>query len=212
MPIRVLVVDDHPLVRLGLRQALAAAADIEIASEAASGVEALRRLAEDSFDVVILDISMPGRHGVEVLKRVVTLDESPPVLIYTRFPEEQYAVRSLRAGAAGYLMKTGDPAELVTAVRRLAQGENYVSPRVAALLEQSPSGTARGHEALSEREFEVLRMIVSGRSVSAIASELSLSVKTVSTHRVRLLRKLGLTSTADLVHYAIEQGIDDSAS
>lgn len=204
---RVLIVDDHPLVRMGMRQVLSGP-DLEIVAEAGSGSEALRQLAGHPCDVVVLDISMPGRHGIEVLRRMAGEYPDLPVLIYTRFPEDQYAVRALRAGAAGYVMKGADPAELLRAVRRLARGERHMSAAVAHLLRQE-SGS--GHTALSEREFEILRFIVAGRSVSAIAAELSLSVKTVSTHRMRLLRKLGLSGTADLVHYAIEHGLHEEA-
>jgi len=205
---RVIIVDDHPLVRVGMRQVLAVP-DIEVVAEAASGADALRLLATLECDVVVLDISMPGRHGVEVLRRVTSDHPDQAVLIYTRFPEDQYAVRAIRAGAAGYVMKGADPAELLSAVRRIARGEQHVSPAVSHLLSLQPPS---GHTELSEREFEILRFIVAGRSVSAIAADLSLSVKTVSTHRVRILRKLGLGSTADLVHYAIEHGLQDSAS
>lgn len=205
---RVLIVDDHPLVRVGMRQVLNVP-DIDIIAEAANGAEALRLLATLECDVVVLDISMPGRHGVEVLRRVTSDHPEPAVLIYTRFPEDQYAVRALRAGAAGYVMKGADPAELLSAVRRLARGEQHVSPAVSRLLSLQPPS---GHTELSEREFEILRFIVAGRSVSAIAADLSLSVKTVSTHRMRILRKLGLGSTAELVHYAIEHGLQDGAS
>jgi two-component system invasion response regulator UvrY len=205
---RVIIVDDHPLVRVGMRQVLAVP-DIEVVAEAASGADALRLLATLECDVVVLDISMPGRHGVEVLRRVTSEHPDQAVLIYTRFPEDQYAVRAIRAGAAGYVMKGADPAELLSAVRRIARGEQHVSPAVSHLLSLQPPS---GHTELSEREFEILRFIVAGRSVSAIAADLSLSVKTVSTHRVRILRKLGLGSTADLVHYAIEHGLQDGAS
>jgi len=205
---RVIIVDDHPLVRVGMRQVLAVP-DIEVVAEAASGADALRLLATLECDVVVLDISMPGRHGVEVLRRVTSDHPDQAVLIYTRFPEDQYAVRAIRAGAAGYVMKGADPAELLSAVRRIARGEQHVSPAVSHLLSLQPPS---GHTELSEREFEILRFIVAGRSVSAIAADLSLSVKTVSTHRVRILRKLGLASTADLVHYAIEHGLQDGAS
>ena len=205
---RVLVVDDHPLVRVGMRQVLCVP-DIEVVAEAANGAEALRLLGTLACDVVVLDISMPGRHGVEALRRLTSDHPEQAVLIYMRLPEDQYAVRAIRAGAAGYVMKGSDPAELLGAVRRLACGEQHVSPAVARLLSLQPPS---GHTELSEREFEILRFIVAGRSVSAIAADLSLSVKTVSTHRVRILRMLGLGSTADLVHYAIELGLQDGAS
>ena len=207
-PTRVLIVDDHPLVRVGIRQLLCGP-EAEVVAEAASGNEALRLLEVIGCDVVTLDISMPGRHGVEVLRRIIADHPELPVLIYTRFPEDQYAVRSIRAGAAGYVMKGSDPADLLQAIQCLARGGQYVSPTVARLLAQQ---LPPGHAGLSEREYEILRFIVAGRSATAIATELSLSVKTVSTHRMRILRKLGLNSTADLIHYAIEHGLEDSSS
>lgn len=206
-PTRVMIVDDHPLVRVGMRQLLAGPA-LDVVAEAASGNEALRLLESTPCDVVVLDISMPGRHGVEVLRRIVADHPDVPVLIYTRFPEDQYAVRAMRAGAAGYVRKASDPAALLEAIQLVARGGRYVSPTVAHLLAQQ--GQAR-HTDLSEREYEVLRHIVAGRSVTAIAADLSLSVKTVSTHRVRILRKLGLNSTAELVRYALEHNLQDSA-
>ena len=207
-PTRVLIVDDHPLVRVGIRQLLSGP-DIEVVAEAASGNEALRLLEVIGCDVATLDISMPGRHGVEVLRRIIADHPELPVLIYTRFPEDQYAVRSIRAGAAGYVMKGSDPADLLQAIQCLARGGQYASPTVARLLAQQ---LPPGHAGLSEREYEILRFIVAGRSATAIATELSLSVKTVSTHRMRILRKLGLNSTADLIHYAIEHGLEDGSS
>lgn len=207
-PIRVLIVDDHPLVRVGMRQLLGGPT-IEVVAEAASGGEALRLLEVVDCDVVVLDISMPGRHGVEVLRRMVADHPEIPVLIYTRFPEDQYAVRAMRTGAAGYVRKASDPAALLDAIKLVARGERHVSPSVAHLLAVQGEDV---HAGLSEREYEILRYIVAGRSVSAIAAELSLSVKTVSTHRVRILRKLGLNGTAELVRYALEHNLQDSAS
>lgn len=207
-PTRVMIVDDHPLVRVGMRQLLAGPA-LDVVAEAASGNEALRLLELTPCDVVVLDISMPGRHGVEVLRRIVADHPDVPVLIYTRFPEDQYAVRAMRAGAAGYVRKASDPAALLEAIQLVARGGRYVSPAVAHLLAQQGQAA---HTDLSEREYEVLRHIVAGRSVTAIAADLSLSVKTVSTHRVRILRKLGLKSTAELVRYALEHNLQDSAS
>lgn len=203
-----MIVDDHPLVRVGMRQLLCGTG-LDVVAEAATGNEALRLLESVACDVVVLDISMPGRHGVEVLRRIVAEHPEVPVLIYTRFPEDQYAVRTMRAGAAGYVRKASDPAALLEAIRVVAAGERYVSAGVGQLLAQQGG---HAHEELSEREFEILRHIVAGRSVTAIAGDLSLSVKTVSTHRIRILRKLGLGSTAELVRYALEHGLQDAAS
>lgn len=209
--LRLLVVDDHPLIRLGFHQLVADQADLRIAAEAESGVDALRLLEQVDVDVVVLDMAMPGRSGIEILRRIRARASAPPVLIYSRFPAEQYALRTQRAGAAGYVNKGASSAELLRALRAVAAGERVLPEGVArelAALERRRYGPA--HEALSDREFEVLRLLVTGRSVSAIAQELSLSIKTVSTHRTRLLRKLALSSTADLVHYAIDHGLDDS--
>jgi two-component system invasion response regulator UvrY len=208
-PLRLLVVDDHPLIRLGLRQILADVDDIAISAEATSGIEGVRCLESTPLDLVTLDMAMPGRSGVEILRRMRAVAARVPVLIYSRFPEEQYALRALRAGAAGYLMKSAPPSEVVNALRRVGRGERYLSPRMSRQVTDCPQH-ASDHDRLSNREFEILRLLASGHTVSRIAADLSLSIKTVSTHRTRLLKKLGLTSTADLVHYAIEQGLDDT--
>lgn len=208
-PLRVLVVDDHPLIRLGLRQIVAEIDDIEIVAEASSGIEGVRALEAGGLDVVTLDMAMPGRSGVEILRRMRTVAPQVPVLIYSRFPEEQYALRAVRAGAAGYVMKSAPPSEVVAAIRDVARGERHLSARMSRQVIDEPE-RGRDHDRLSNREFEILRLLTSGHTVSRIAADLSLSIKTVSTHRTRLLKKLGLSSTADLVHYAIDQGLDDT--
>ncbi len=213
--IRLMTVDDHPLIRLGLHQILDPVEDIEIAGEADSGVAALRMLGQQAFDLVLLDMAMPGRSGIEILRRIRDEVGAPPVLVYSRFPADQYALRTLRAGAAGYVEKSAPPAELVRAIRAVAAGGRHVPGCVQhAARSAAPRADAAGapHEAQSAREFEILRLIVAGHSVTRIAGDLSLSVKTVSTHRTRILRKLSLTSTADLVHYAIEHGLDDQST
>lgn len=213
--IRLMTVDDHPLIRLGLHQILDPVADIEIAGEADSGVAAVRMLGQQGFDLVLLDMAMPGRSGIEILRRIREEDGAPPVLIYSRFPADQYALRTLRAGAAGYVEKSAAPAELVQAIRTVAAGGRHVPACVKHVGRAAPAranGSGAPHEELSAREFEILRLIVAGHSVTRIAGDLSLSVKTVSTHRTRILRKLALTSTADLVHYAIEHGLDDQST
>jgi two-component system, NarL family, invasion response regulator UvrY len=208
--IAVLTVDDHPLIRLGVRQVLSSTTDIVIVGEASSGVEALQMLKTVAPDVIVLDLAMPGRSGVEILRRMRELDRPPPILIYSRFPEEQYAERCMHAGAAGYVMKSAAPENLIDAIRHLARGHQYLSRPVSERLQLRTSAHyPAAHKALSEREFEVLRMIVAGKSVSMIAVELSLSIKTISTHRTRILQKLHLNNTPDLVRYAIEHNIDD---
>ena len=210
--IKVLVIDDHPLVQAGLQHVFADLADIEIAGSAKDGVEALAALAGGSFEVAILDVSMPGKHGIEVLRDIVLRHPKLPVLIYTRFPEEHYAVRTLRAGASGYLHKGADPDQIVLAVRTLAGGGTYLTPSVGALLKEAVNRKREeaSLEDLSDREYQIFQMIVMGKGSTQIANELNLSVKTVSTHRTRLLHKLSLSTTADLVRFALRQGIDET--
>ena len=202
---RVLVADDHAIVREGLKRILEGQEDIEIAGEATNGHEVLERVREGGFDILMLDLSMPGKSGIELIKQVK--DESPKlrVLVLTMHEEDQYAVRAIRAGASGYLTKESAPSQLVSAIRRLAEGRLYISPNVAEqlALDVQPRGDEAPHKHLSDREFEVFQLLVSGRSVSDIAAQLHLSVKTVSTHKTRILQKMSAASVADLVRYAI---------
>jgi len=210
--IKVIVIDDHPLVQAGLSHVFAETPDIVIAAAVKNGDDALSALDGEALAVAILDISMPGRHGIEVLRDIVAAHPRLPVLLYTRFPEENYAVRTLRAGAAGYLHKGAEPEEIVAAVRALASGGTYITPSVGALLKEAVN--RRREEAsledLSDREYQIFQMIVTGKGSTQIANELNLSVKTVSTHRTRLLQKLSLSTTADLVRFALRQGIDET--
>jgi DNA-binding NarL/FixJ family response regulator len=210
--IKVIVIDDHPLVQAGLSHVFAETPDIVIAAAVKNGDDALSALDGEVLAVAILDISMPGRHGIEVLRDIVAAHPRLPVLLYTRFPEENYAVRTLRAGAAGYLHKGAEPEEIVAAVRALASGGTYITPSVGALLKEAVN--RRREEAsledLSDREYQIFQMIVTGKGSTQIANELNLSVKTVSTHRTRLLQKLSLSTTADLVRFALRQGIDET--
>ncbi|HEX6003310.1 MAG TPA: response regulator transcription factor [Burkholderiales bacterium] len=209
--VRVLIVDDHAIVREGLKRILADAPELRVAGEAASGPEAIDLVREQSWDVMLLDISLPGANGLEVLRAVKDLAPKLPVLILTMYPEDQYALRMLRAGAAGYLTKEGAPAQLVTAIRKVASGGKYISAAVAEKLawELERRKQPATHEDLSNREFEILRLIASGKTVSQIAQQLRLSVKTVSTYRMRLLTKLNMKSNAELTHYAIKGGLVD---
>ncbi|MBK9238290.1 MAG: response regulator transcription factor [Rhodoferax sp.] len=207
--IRVILCDDHAVVRKGIRDTLTEAADIEVTGEAASYTEVRETLRHASCDVMVLDLNLPGRGGLEVM---ASLRESAPlikVLIVSMFPEDQYAIRCLRAGAQGYLCKTGDPAELVTAVRTLAQGRKYVTPEVAQMLVESLSDPTQEalHATLSERELQTLTKIASGKRLSDIAQELMLSPKTVSVYRARVLEKLRLSNNAELTVYAIRNGL-----
>jgi len=204
--IRVLLADDHAIVRAGLKEILAETGDITVAGEAASGQEVLARIRGDDYDVAVLDMSMPGRSGIELIRQVK--DEKPKlrILVLTMHSEQQYAVRALKAGASGYLTKESAPDQLVAAIRRIAAGGAFVSPETAEQLaldvNRAPGGPP--HTLLSDREYQVFELIVNGKSVSDIGRQLALSVKTISTHKTRILHKMGATSEAELVRYALE--------
>jgi len=203
--IKALIADDHAVVRQGLRQILQETSDMQVTGEAATGPEALDRARGDSYDVVVLDITMPGRSGFEVLKELRIDRPELPVLVLSMHAEEQFAVRLLKAGAAGYLNKESAPEELVKAIRKVVAGGRYVSPTLAEKLafEIDAGSDKLAHETLSDREFQVMRMMASGKTVKEIAAELSLSVKTISTYRARILAKMNLHTNAELIHYAI---------
>ena len=204
--IRALIADDHAVVRQGLRQILLETADMVVTGEAANGPEALERARAGGYDVIVLDITMPGRSGFEVLKELRLEDPALPVLVLSMHSEEQFAVRLLKAGASGYLNKESAPEELVKAIRKVVSGGRYVSPRLAEKLAfEIDSGSDKLlHETLSDREFQVMRMMASGQTVKEIAAELALSVKTISTYRARILDKMNLHTNAELIHYAIQ--------
>lgn len=207
--IRVLVGDDHAIVRRGLRQILSETADIEVAAEAGTADEIMRLVREERFNVIVLDINMPGGNGIDLIGQIRKEPNPPPVLILTVFPEEQYAVRAIKAGAAGFLNKESAPDKLIEAVRKVAARGRWVSPELAEALASMLAGEARGapHERLSDREFEVMKLLASGKTVSQVAQELSLSVKTVSTHRTRILTKMEMRTNAELTHYAVRSGL-----
>lgn len=205
---RVLIADDHPVVRKGLCLILSDAEGIEVVGEADNAQQVIEALARQPVDVLVLDIGMPGRSGLELLQDLRLSHPALPVLILSQYPEEQIAVRAIRLGAAGYLNKESAPDQLVDAVRRIQQGRKFLTPSLAELLALSiESGGRKPHEALSEREFQVLLMIASGKTVSDIAAELVLSVKTVSTYRARILEKMSLKNNAELTRYAILNGL-----
>jgi two-component system invasion response regulator UvrY len=203
--IRVVLCDDHAVVRRGIRDTLSEAVDIQVVAEAGSYAEVREVLRSTACDVLVLDISLPGRGGLEVLASLRESESPIKVLMVSMFPEDQYAIRCLRAGAQGYLNKAGDPANLINAVRTLAQGRKYVTAEVSQMLVESlssPSDEAL-HAALSERELQTLLKIASGKRLSEIAEELMLSPKTVSVYRSRVLEKLKLSNNAELTVYAI---------
>lgn len=204
--IKVFIADDHAIVREGLKQILAETRDIVVAGEAENGVDALKLFRRSGCHVMLLDISMPDRSGIEVLKLVKKEKPELAVLMLSMHREDQYAIRSLKAGAAGYLTKQSAPRELVTAIRQVAEGLKYISPALAQELANhvGEDHEAPPHETLSDREYQTLTMIASGKTVGAIAKELSLSVKTVSEYRARLLVKMKLKNSAELTHYAIK--------
>ena len=208
---KVLIVDDHAVVREGLKQILAEAPDTEVVSEVATGEEALEKVASEHYDVVVLDISLPDMSGLEVLKQIRDLRPQLAVLILTIHPEEQYAVRVLQAGASGYMTKETAPDELAAAIKKVAAGGRYISASLAEKLAFSmgPKAKAALHEALSDREFQVLKMIASGKSIIAISEDLRLSKKTVSTYRRRILDKMGMETNAEIIRYAIENKLAD---
>lgn len=209
--IRVLLADDHAIVRAGLKEILAGTGDIAVAAEAANGHEVLERVRAADFDVAVLDMSMPGRSGIELIKQVRSEKPKLRILVLTMHSEAQYAVRVLRAGASGYLTKDSATEQLVAAIRRIAAGGAYVSAETAEQLahDAGKRTDAASHTLLSDREFQVFRMIANGKSVGEIARQLSLSVKTVSTHKTRILEKMSLSNAAELVRYALEHKLLD---
>jgi DNA-binding NarL/FixJ family response regulator len=207
--IRILIADDHAIVRAGLKAFVAAEIDMEVAAEAGTGAETIELVRAGDFDVVLLDIAMPDRNGVDTLKTLKALRPELPVLILSGFAEQQYALNLLRAGASGYLNKEAAPAQLVGAIRTVVQGRKYVSPQLAEILADGVTGDAERplHTRLSQREFQIFCKLAAGAPVSQIAEELFLSVKTVSTYRARILEKMGVASNADLTYYAIKNGL-----
>jgi DNA-binding NarL/FixJ family response regulator len=211
MTVEVLVVDDHAIIRDGLKKILADTDDLVVAGEAANGNAALEKVSERDWGLVILDISMPGRNGLELIKLIKAERPRLPILIFSMHHEEQYAVRAIRAGAAGYLSKDGDSAMLLPALRKVANGGVFISPKLAELLAADVSHRTdeQPHTLLSNREYEVFIRIVRGISLTAIAEEFSLSIKTVSTHKSHILAKMDMASQVDLVRYALDHNLLD---
>jgi two-component system, NarL family, invasion response regulator UvrY len=209
--IGVFIADDHPVVRQGIRQIVAATDDITVVDEATTGYEALERLADCSCDLVLLDLSLPDIDGLDLLKQLRREHPHRPILILTMHSEDQFALRALKAGASGYLTKESAPDELVGAVRKVVSGGRYISQRLAESLAAhlGPDNEKAIHERLSDREYQVLRLIAAGRSTRDISVQLSLSTKTVSTYRARLLDKMGMRTSAELMAYAVRHHLAD---
>jgi DNA-binding NarL/FixJ family response regulator len=207
--IKVLITDDHPVVRRGIRQILEDDDRISLVQEAGNGKELFERLKEQLFDVILLDISLPGRSGLDLIEQIKRTQSSASILILSIHSEEMYAIKALKAGAAGYLTKTSAPEELISAINKVSNGERYISTSLADKIAESViSGSEKPlYQLLSAREVEVLQLFSEGKKVVQIAAELSLSPKTVSTYRERLLEKLKLHTTSDLIRYAIMEGI-----
>lgn len=207
--VRVLIVDDHAIVRQGLRRILEEAKEIKVIGEASNGIEALKAMRTGTWDVVLLDISMPEKNGIDTLKLIIDENKAAKVLILSMYPENQYAVRLMKAGASGYMTKDVAPEQLIDAVRKVLSGSKHISPNLAELLLVDcglPSGKLL-HEVLSDREYQVMRMLGSGKQVSEIAEELSLSVKTVSTYRTHILEKMKFKNNAKLTSYVVEHDL-----
>ncbi len=209
--IRILVADDHPVVRQGLKQIVASTTDIFVVDEAATGQEVLDKVRSNYFDVLLLDITMPGASGLDILKQLRSERPELAILILSMHPEEQYAARALRAGASGYLAKESAPDELVAAVRKISQGGRYVSPSLAEKLASDLAVDTQEplHQTLSDREYETMRLIASGKTTAEIAEQLSLSPKTISTYRSRILEKMGMRSNTELTLYAVRNRLLD---
>lgn len=209
--IRILIADDHPLFREGLRRILAGCPDFTVADEASNGQEVFEKVWNNEYDMVLLDIAMPGAPGLEVLKGLKNEKPKLPVLVLSMYPEEQYAVRVIKAGASGYLTKGSASEELVTAIRRISGGRKYITSSIAERLADDVEPTAEKplHDTLSDRELEVFRMIAAGKTTTQIAEELFLSVKTISTYRSRILEKMKMKTNTELMHYAIKHNMFD---
>ena len=206
MKIRVFIADDHVLVRKGLRQVLEESDNIEVVGEAADYTGLAAGVKQTPFDVLVLDISMPGKNGIDSLRQLLKDKPQLKALIVSMYPEDQFALRALKAGAKGYLTKTSGPDNLVEAVTQIAAGRKFLTPEVALALAESvgASGEGQRHAALSDREFQTLRLIAAGRKLSEIASDMALSAKTVSVYRARLLEKLNMKTNVELTRYALE--------
>lgn len=207
--IRIVIADDHAIVREGLKRIVSSIADMEVGGEAGNGTEVMQRVRELAFDVLVLDLSMPGRSGMELIKLIRAEKPALRILVLSMHQELQYAVRAIKNGASGYLTKESAPAQLEQAIRKVASGGAFISAEVAEQLALGamPGSQAVPHESLSNREFEVLQLLVAGISLTDIGTKLNLSVKTVSTHKTNLMQKMGLQNQNELIRYAIKHGL-----
>jgi len=207
--IQVFICDDHPVVRQGLRDFISQTPDMNLCGEAASGKECLEALSTESVDVLVLDLCLPDMDGLQVLREVQVRHPDIPAIILSMYSEDHFALRCLKAGASGYLVKTSAPKKLVEAIRKVAQGGMFVSPELGEKLAQNLKGGADRlpHELLTEREFQVFLNIIEGKKLKEIAEELNLSIPTISTHKTNLLKRMRMDSVADLVRYALEHGL-----
>lgn len=207
--IKIFIADDHAIVRKGLKQIISETPDMIVSEETDNGLEALDKISENNYDVILLDISMPGKNGLEILRLVRRKKPKLPVLMLSVHPEEQYAVRSLRAGASGYLTKESAPDELIAAIRKISKGGKFVNASLAEKLisELDIYVEKPSHETLSDREYQVMCMSAMGKTLKEIAQELSLSIQTVSTYRTRILEKMNMNSIAEVIRYAVKHGL-----
>ncbi len=205
--IKVLITDDHIVVRRGLKNILEECPEIKVTGEAGQGGELLAKIMHNDYDVILLDISLPGRNGLDLLKEIKKINPGIGVIMFSIHPEEQYAVRALKLGASGYLMKSTTPGELITAIKRVAQGRKYITSVLAETLALNINNKKPLHKTLSDRELEVMCLMAAGKSPSEIAEELSLSVKTISTYRKRILIKMNIKTTSEIIRYAIKAGL-----
>ena len=207
--IKILIADDHPVVRQGIKQILAETRDLVAADEAASGQEVMKKVMKNDYDVILLDISMPERNGLDILRELKSKKPKPAVLILSIYPEDQYAVRVLKLGAAGYLTKESVPEELISAIRKVAQGRKYISATLAEKLaiDLEINAEKPPHENLSDREYQVLCMLASGKRLKDIGDDLNLSIKTISTYRTRILEKMKMGNNAEIIRYALQNNL-----
>lgn len=213
MTIRIIVADDHPILRAGLVSVLNASPDLRVVAEAGNGAEVLRAMRDVAFDVLLLDVSMPGKSGLDLMRQIRSDNPRLPILIVSSHPEDQYALRAIKAGASGYVTKMSAPADLVTAVRTVSNGRKFITPALAELLADHVERPDDGvpHERLSDREFQTLKMIGAGHSLTEIAEVLCISVKTVSVYRSRVLEKMRMKNNVELTRYVVEHGLTDDA-